>query len=102
MYNYIYTDIFYSIYGEQIIYDVEVIDTSTIKLPQCPFWLFPKTILAHLPLYCSQGKHGPHHFLDESKALRPPMETPELPSDIAGAAKKAFLTPHDIPRILRE
>ena len=29
------------------------------------------------------------------------METPDPPSDTPGASKKAFLTPHDIPRILR-
>ena len=29
------------------------------------------------------------------------METPDPPSDTPGASKKVFLTPHDIPRILR-
>ena len=35
------------------------------------------------------------------RILTPPMETPDPPSDTPGASKKAFLTPHDIPRILR-
>ena len=29
------------------------------------------------------------------------METPDPPSDTPGASKKVFLTPLDIPRILR-
>ena len=29
------------------------------------------------------------------------METPDPPSDTPGASKQVFLTPHDIPRILR-
>ena len=29
------------------------------------------------------------------------METPDPPSDSPGASKNVFLTPHDIPRILR-
>ena len=29
------------------------------------------------------------------------METPDPPSDTPGASQKVFLTPHDIPRILR-
>ena len=29
------------------------------------------------------------------------MEIPDPPSDTPGASKKVFLTPHDIPRILR-
>ena len=31
----------------------------------------------------------------------PPMETPDPPSDNAGASKQVVLTPHDIPRSLR-
>ncbi len=31
----------------------------------------------------------------------PPMETPDPPSDTPGPSKQMFLTPHDIPRILR-
>ena len=36
------------------------------------------------------------------RILTPPTETPDPPSDTPGASKKVFLTPHDIPRILRE
>ena len=48
-----------------------------------------------------------HEFLDKVvfhpslRILTPPMETPDPPSDTPGASKKVFLTPHDIPRILR-
>ena len=35
------------------------------------------------------------------RILTPPMETPDSPSDTPGASKQVFLTPHDIPRILR-
>ena len=35
------------------------------------------------------------------RILTPPMETPDPPSDTPGVSKKVFLTPHDIPRILR-
>ena len=40
-------------------------------------------------------------FLYALRILTPPMETPDPPSDTPGASKKVFLTPHDIPRILR-
>ena len=32
----------------------------------------------------------------------PPMETPDPPSDTPGASKQVVLTPHDIPRSLRD
>ena len=32
----------------------------------------------------------------------PPMETPDPPSDTPGVSKQVVLTPHDIPRSLRE
>ena len=35
------------------------------------------------------------------RILTSPMETPDPPSDTPGASKKVFLTPHDIPKILR-
>ena len=36
------------------------------------------------------------------RLLTPPIETPDPPSDTPGASKQVVLTPHDIPRILRE
>ena len=40
-------------------------------------------------------------FLLPKDPSPPPMETPDPPSDTPGTSKKVFLTPHDIPRILR-
>ena len=42
--------------------------------------------------------------IEKSSSLRiltPPMETPDPPSDTPRASNKVFLTPHDIPKILR-
>ena len=36
------------------------------------------------------------------RILNPPMETPDPPNDTPGASKQVVLTPHDIPRILRD
>ena len=44
----------------------------------------------------------PSKSLFTLRILTPPMETPGPPSDTPGASKKVFLTPHDIPRILRD
>ena len=35
------------------------------------------------------------------RILTPCMETPDPPSDTPVTSKQVFLTPHDIPRILR-
>ena len=36
------------------------------------------------------------------RILTPPVETPDPPNDTPGALEQVVLTPHDIPRILRE
>ena len=42
------------------------------------------------------------HRVPSLRILTPPMETPDPPTDTPKrASKKVFLTPHDIPRILR-
>ena len=50
--------------------------------------------------------HGSYGNVAKKKStltiLTPPMERPDPPSDTPGASKKVFLTPHDIPRIVRE
>ena len=52
-------------------------------------------------LLCHPSDSSPTK-LPDLRILTPPMETPDPPSDTPGASKQVFLTPHDIPRILRE
>ena len=42
-----------------------------------------------------------YRYIHSLRILTPPMETPDPPSDTPGASIKVFLTPLDIPRILR-
>ena len=53
------------------------------------------------PFSCHSNKMMENRKYPALRILTPPMETPDPPSDNPGASKKVFLTPHDIPRILR-
>ena len=59
-------------------------------------------IFLEIAIYLNEITLQITNFQSTLRILTPPMETPDPPSDTPGASKKVFLTPHDIPRILRE
>ena len=83
-----------------------------------PIWRTPGQFLRGQEVILGRsrcfGDTTPQGFFSKSKRLTDaemckiphittlPMETPDPPNNNAGASKQVSLTPHDIPRILRE